>query len=127
MRVRREACLRAGRDAVTDAWRRAIARVHQPVYSRSMATKTERLNLRLTPSQDAVVRQAAAARGESTSDYVLRHAVEAAEADLADRRVFVVDDAAWDELQRLLSAPVGLPAAMAELLAAPSALEQPPG
>ncbi|MDA8057612.1 MAG: DUF1778 domain-containing protein [Actinomycetota bacterium] len=92
-----------------------------------MATKTERLNLRLTPSQDAVLRQAAAARGESTSDYVLRHAVEAAEADLADRRVFVVDDAAWDELQRLLSAPVGLPAAMAELLAAPSALEQPPG
>ncbi len=127
MRVRREACLRAGCDAVTDAWRGAIARVHQTVYSRSMATKTERLNLRLTPSQDAVLRQAAAARGESTSDYVLRHAVEAAEADLADRRVFVVDDAAWDELQRLLSAPVGLPAAMAELLAAPSALEQPPG
>ena len=126
MRVRREACLRAGCDAVTDAWRRAIARVHQTVYT-SMATKTERLNLRLTPSQDAVLRQAAAARGESTSDYVLRHAVEAAEADLADRRVFVVDDAAWDELQRLLSAPVGLPAAMAELLAAPSALEQPPG
>ncbi len=51
-----------------------------------MAMKTERLNLRLTPSQDAVLRQAAAARGESTSDYVLRHAVEAAEADLADRR-----------------------------------------
>lgn len=60
-------------------------------------------------------------------DYVLRHAVEAAEADLAERRVFVVDDEAWDELQRMLSAPSGLPAAMAELLAAPSALEQPPG
>jgi uncharacterized protein (DUF1778 family) len=90
-----------------------------------MAMKTERLNLRLTPSQDAVLRQAAASRGESTSDYVLRHAVEAAEADLADRRVFVVRDEAWDELQRLLSAPSSLPAAMTELLDTPSALEQP--
>ena len=87
-----------------------------------MATKTERLNLRLTPSQDAVLRQAAASRGESTSDYVLRHA---AEADLADRRVFVVRDEAWDELQRLLSAPSSLPAAMTELLGTPSAPEQP--
>ena len=90
-----------------------------------MATKTERLNLRLTPSQDAVLRQAAASRGESTSDYVLRHAVEAAEADLADRRVFVVHDEAWDELQHLLSAPSSLPPAMTELLGTPSALEQP--
>ena len=90
-----------------------------------MAITTERLNLRLTPAQDAVLRQAAASRGESTSDYVLRHAVEAAEADLADRRVFVVDDEAWDELQGLLSAPSRLPSAMTELLGAPSALDQP--
>lgn len=91
-----------------------------------MATKTERLNLRLTPAQDAVLRTAAEARGESTSDYVLRHAVEAAESDLADRRVFVVDDAAWTELQALVSAQPELPLPIAKLLSHLSVLEKTP-
>jgi len=90
-----------------------------------MATKTERLNLRLTAAQDAILRTAAEARGESTSDYVLRHAVEAAEMDLADRRVFVVDDAAWAELQALVSTQPELPLPMAKLLSNPSVLETP--
>jgi len=90
-----------------------------------MATKTERLSLRLTPEQDAVVRQAADARGESANDFVVRHAVVAAQTELADRRVFVADDAAWDELQELLSSPPALPAAMAQLLSNPSVLERP--
>ena len=54
---------------------------------------TERLSIRLNPEQDAVLRRAAEARGESANDFVLRHAVEAAEIELADRRVFFVDDA----------------------------------
>jgi uncharacterized protein (DUF1778 family) len=81
--------------------------------------------LRLTPEQDAVLRRAAEARGESTNDYVLRHAVEAAELELADRRVFVVDDDAWTELQKLLSEPPALPPAMIKLLTNPSVLERP--
>lgn len=98
--------------------------VRRTVYSTLMATKTERLNLRLTPGQDAILRRAAEARGESTSDYVLRHAVEAAEMDLADRRVFIVDDAAWTELQALVSAPPRLPPQMNELLSSSSVLER---
>lgn len=94
-------------------------------YNISMPAKTKRLSLRLTPEQDAVLRRAAEARGESANDFVLRHAVEAAEMELADRRVFVVDDAAWDELQELLSAPPALPEAMVKLLATPSVLERP--
>lgn len=90
-----------------------------------MAAKTERLSLRLTPQQDAVLRRAAEARGESASDFVLRHAVEAAEIELADRRVFVADDAAWNELQALLSEPPSLPQTMIKLLSNPSVLEQP--
>jgi uncharacterized protein (DUF1778 family) len=90
-----------------------------------VASKSERLNLRLTPAQDTVLRRAADARGESTSDYVLRHAVAAAEADLADRRVFVVDDAAWAALQALLDAPPSpLVAPITKLLADPSVLER---
>ena len=90
-----------------------------------MASKTERLSLRLTPEQDAVLRRAAEARGESANDFVLRHAVEAAEIELADRHVFVVDDAAWDRLQDLLSAPPALPKAMVKLLSNSSVLERP--
>jgi uncharacterized protein (DUF1778 family) len=85
---------------------------------------TERLSLRLTPEQDAVLRRAADARGESANDFVLRHAVEAAEIELADRRVFAVDEAEWDQLQELLSAPLDLPAAVVKLLSNPSLLEQ---
>jgi uncharacterized protein (DUF1778 family) len=97
--------------------------VRRMVYHVVMAVKTERLNLRLTPAQDAVLRRAAEARGESASDYVLRHAVEAAEMDLADRRVFMVDDSAWSELQALVSAPPRLPPQMAKLLSSSSVLE----
>ena len=100
--------------------------VRQMTYNMDVASKTERLSLRLTPTQDMVLRRAAEARGESTSDYVLRHAVEAAELDLADRRVFILDDAAWDELQGLLSATSSqLPPAMTKLLSQQSALERP--
>lgn len=88
-------------------------------------TKTERLSLRLTPEQDAVLRRAADARGESANDFVVRHAVEAAEVELADRRVFVVDDSSWAELQDLLSRPPALPDATSKLLSNPSVLEQP--
>jgi uncharacterized protein (DUF1778 family) len=99
--------------------------VRHLVYANDMAAKTERLNLRLTPTQDAVLRTAAEARGESASEYVLRNAVAAAEVDLADRRVFVVDDAAWNELGELLSAPASMPAPMARLLADPTVLDEP--
>jgi len=45
--------------------------------------------------------------------------------DLADRRVFVVDDAAWAELQALVSTQPELPLPMAKLLSNPSVLETP--
>lgn len=91
-----------------------------------MAIKTERLSLRLTRAQETVLKSAAEARGESTSDYVLRHAVEAAEMDLADRRVFVLEDAAWAQLQALMSSPPAeLPLPMLKLLSNTSVLESP--
>ena len=99
--------------------------VRQLMYNVCMVSKTARLSLRLTPEQDAVLRRAAEARGESANDYVLRHAVEAAEMELADRRVFVVDDDAWSELQELLSQQPELPPAMITLLTNSSVLERP--
>ena len=94
------------------------------MYDTQVAAKTERLNLRLTPEQDATLRRAAEVRGEPISDYVLRHAVEAAEADLADRRLFVLDDKAWRHLQETLDRPPRPAAKLRRLLSEPSILER---
>jgi uncharacterized protein (DUF1778 family) len=88
-----------------------------------METKTERWTLRVTAAQDAAVRRVLEATGESLNEYVVRHAVEAAHADLADRRVFAIDDAAWAELQALLDRPPQFRPALAKLLANPTILE----
>jgi len=86
-------------------------------------TKTARWTLRVTPAQDTVVRRVLDATGESLNEYVVRHAIEAAHNDLADRRVFVLDEGAWRELQATLDrAPLDKPQ-LAKLLANPSVLE----
>jgi uncharacterized protein (DUF1778 family) len=71
------------------------------------------------------VRRAADARGESANEFVVRHAVEAAQTELADRRAFVAEDSAWNELQELLSRSPALPPSMVMLLSDPSVLERP--
>ena len=88
-----------------------------------METKTERWTLRVTPAQDAVVRQVLDATGESLNEYVVRHAVEAAHHDLADRRVFALDDDAWNRLQDLLDRPPAPKPELTRLLTEPSVLE----
>lgn len=89
-----------------------------------METKSNRWALRVTPSQDAVVRSVLDRTGESLNEYVVRHAVQAANDDLADRRVFAVDDQAWDDLQQLLDRPPVSKPALHTLLTTPSVLEQ---
>ncbi len=88
-----------------------------------METKTERLNLRLTRAQDTTLRRAAEARGVPVSDYVLGHAVQAAEADLADRRVFVVNEEAWALLQAALDRPPRPADALQRLLSEPTVFD----
>lgn len=88
-----------------------------------MTTKSERMSLRLTATQQAVLRRAAQVRGESANEYVLRHAVEAAEAELADLRTFVLNENEWAQVESALSRPVTLSAAMVTLLTRPSVLE----
>lgn len=88
------------------------------------STKKGRWSVRVTPAQDAVVRRVLEATGESLNDYIVRNTVQAAETDLADRRVFVADDASWTELQALLDAPPVFKPEIAKLLSTPSVLEQ---
>ncbi len=89
-----------------------------------MVNKTERLSIRLTAEQDILLHRAAEAAGESTNAYVLRNAVGAAQADLADLRVFLVDEIIWSEIESSLSKPVKFNSEMMKLLTNSTLLEK---
>lgn len=81
--------------------------------------KVERLDVRLTPEDDEVIRRAASAEGLSVSAFVVTHSRAAAEEVLADRVNFFLAAEAWDELQhRLSEAPRHKPG-LAKLLGEP--------
>jgi uncharacterized protein (DUF1778 family) len=83
-------------------------------------TRSDRLQLRVTPQQREVIESAAASQHETITDYVVRHAVRAAKEDLADRRYFTIDDAAWVEFKALLERPPVHKPRLARLLAQPA-------
>ena len=68
-------------------------------------TKQARLAVRLTPQQDALIRDAAAATGQTLTDFVMSAAVARAEEALADRRLFRLSDLAWTQFTMLLDEP----------------------
>jgi uncharacterized protein (DUF1778 family) len=82
--------------------------------------RSDRLQLRVTPQQREVIESAARSQHETITDYVVRHAVSAAKEDLADRRYFPVDDAAWVEFTALLARPPVYKPRLAKLLAQPA-------
>lgn len=67
--------------------------------------KQARLAVRLTPGQDALIRDAAAVSGQSLTDFVTAAALTRAEDTLAERRVFRLDTAAWKEFAVILDRP----------------------
>jgi uncharacterized protein (DUF1778 family) len=67
--------------------------------------KTARIDLRMTPQAKALLEQAARARHKTLSEFVLDQSLSAAEETLADRRLFLLDDAQWVEFNRRLDAP----------------------
>jgi uncharacterized protein (DUF1778 family) len=91
-----------------------------------MATKTRRLDIRITEMEHGLERAAAAVHGETLSEFVRRAARTEAERTLAERSRYVVDDGA---AQRFLAA-LETPSAAAErglrrLIEKPSLLPEP--
>lgn len=68
--------------------------------------KSQRLNLRTSERQESILRRAASLTDRSVSDFVLESAVDRAEKVLADRRWFTASAEQWEDLQRLLEAPL---------------------
>jgi uncharacterized protein (DUF1778 family) len=68
--------------------------------------KTERLAARLTPEQDALIRRAAEIEGTDLTNFTVTAALAHARDVLADRRLFLIDDAAWTQFNAMLDRPV---------------------
>ncbi|MGC4773359.1 DUF1778 domain-containing protein [Micromonospora sp. DT44] len=90
-----------------------------------MSAKAERLHLRLDERQKALLEAASEASGDSVSTFVLKAATEAAADVLADRRVFLLDEDAWQVFDEALEAPAQDVAGLRELLTRRTVLDPP--
>jgi len=79
------------------------------------SAKTERLNLRVSSADDALLREAAGVQKKSLSEFVVESARERAEWILADRRRFVLEDSVWAEFVAALDRPAEAKPAVVEL------------
>ena len=86
--------------------------------------RAARWNLRIASGTDALVRQAASLRSQNMSEFVIGAALLEAERVLADRTVFQVDEAAWQEFLDLLDRPVRENAGLDRLFAGPFAFDE---
>jgi uncharacterized protein (DUF1778 family) len=91
-----------------------------------MNAKAERLHLRVDAEQKALLEAASAATGSSVSTFVLAAATEAAADVLADRRVFVLDQQAWQVFDEAVTRPARDVAGLREMLAGPTVLDAAP-
>lgn len=82
--------------------------------------KDARIAVRLTPNQDALIRDAAGVSGQSLTEFVTAAAVTRAEETLADRRLFRLDQAAWDEFEAILDRPAQPIPEITQLLSEPA-------
>jgi uncharacterized protein (DUF1778 family) len=72
----------------------------------SRATRSEKLDLRLTRKAKRALQAAAAASQRSVSEFVLESALARADEALADRREFRLDAKQWKVFLAALDAPV---------------------
>lgn len=85
-------------------------------------SREARLNIRTTAKQDTLIRLAAQATSKTVTDFVLDSASNAAEQILADRRWFLLDDAAWAAFEDSLERPPVVKPRLRELLAEESSV-----
>ncbi len=87
-------------------------------------TRSEKLDLRLTPSAKQKLYSAAAAAHRSVSDFVLESALARADETLADRQHFGLDAKQWMEFLAALDAPPRRHVRMERLLNEPSIFDK---
>jgi uncharacterized protein (DUF1778 family) len=88
------------------------------------ATRSEKLDLRLTPEAKRTLNAAAVASQRSVSEFVLESALARAEEALPDRRRFVLDEKRWKAFLKALDAPPRAMPRLKRLLREPGVLEK---
>ena len=69
-------------------------------------SKTERIDIRTTPSVKEILQKAALAAHKNVSEFLLDAGLEAAEITLSGRQIFRLDEAQWQAFQEALDRPV---------------------
>jgi len=87
------------------------------------STRSEKLDIRLTPAAKRTLNSAASAAGRSVSEFVLESALTRAEETLADRRYFGLDAESWGAFMAALDAPPRDNPALERLMREPSLFE----
>jgi uncharacterized protein (DUF1778 family) len=89
----------------------------------SRQSKDSRLNLRVSTTQEQLIRRAATATGRSVTDFVLDSAAQHAETVLAERRWFILSDDEFGRFEELLEAPLEPSDALRSFLATPPSVD----
>ncbi|GAB3411541.1 hypothetical protein GCM10027515_33260 [Schumannella luteola] len=84
------------------------------------ATKSERLELRLTGEQKSEIEQAAALSGRSVTDFSVTVLVREAEEVIRVERELHVSQESWDAFNAILDSPAKPVSGLADLLRRPS-------
>jgi uncharacterized protein (DUF1778 family) len=85
-------------------------------------TRSERIDIRTTPTVKRLLQQAAAASHKHVSEFLLEQGVAAAAGTLADRRLFLLDKTRWQEFLDALERPAKDRPALKRLLTEPGLL-----
>ena len=96
---------------------------YNPAMATKAETRDERLHLRLSPTDDGLIRAAAEAAQLSITEFVVRAARASAAEVLADRDHAVLDAEAWDALERRVSGKGRRNTKTVELFERPSPFE----
>lgn len=86
-------------------------------------TRSEKLDIRLTPEAKSLLQQAAESRHKSVSEFVLDSAIGAAEDVLKERNVILLDAERWDAFLAALDAPPRRHPRLERLLQEPSVFD----
>ena len=85
----------------------------------SVSARSRRIDVRVTEQQDAMIREAASASGQTVSAFLLGAAEDAARAVLDERRHLVMSDRAFTALVAALEGPAEQVVELDELFSLP--------
>ena len=69
------------------------------------SSKTQRVDLRISPAAKQLIQAAAQAQDKSVSEFLLDSSLASAAETLAERRLFILDEARWAKFRAALDAP----------------------